>query len=138
MPVTQAQVRAVARALDGVTASREGFSFSVKRGAKDVGIAWAWRERIHPRKARVPSTEVMAVRVADLEEKESLLALDPGKYFTEPHYDGYPAVLVRLGAVTRAEVRRLLLEAVRAALPVKPARKVTARPARRKRAARDR
>ncbi|MFO0582412.1 MAG: hypothetical protein U0229_09085 [Anaeromyxobacter sp.] len=138
MPVTQAQVRAVARTLDGVTAAREGFSFAVKRGAKDVGIAWAWRERVHPRKARVPSAEVMAVRVANLEDKESLLALDPSKYFTEPHYDGYPAVLVRLSAVSRTEVRRLLQEAVRAALPVKAPRRPTPRSPTRKRAARDR
>jgi hypothetical protein len=39
---------------------------------------------------------VFAVRVASLAEEEGLLAADPEKFFTEPRYDGLPAVLVRL------------------------------------------
>ena len=28
-----------------------------------------------------------------------LIASDPEKFFTEPHYNGFPAVLVRLAAI---------------------------------------
>lgn len=48
-------------------------------------IARAWAERIHPKKARVPSAEVIAVRVASQAEKEMLLASDAEMFFTEPH-----------------------------------------------------
>jgi hypothetical protein len=60
---------------------------------------------------------VLAVRVADGNEKAALLAADPDKFFTEPHYNGYPAVLVRLRAVSAAELRALLVEAWRCQAP---------------------
>ena len=41
----------------------------------------------------------LVVFVADLEEKEALLASEPKKFFTTPHYDGYSTVLVNLKAV---------------------------------------
>jgi hypothetical protein len=62
-----------------------------------------------------PFGEVLMVRVADLGEKEALLASDPRAYFTVPHYDGYPAVLVRLALAARDEVHELLLDAWRRA-----------------------
>ena len=37
----------------------------------------------------MPNPEVLAVRVASLAEKEELLAADPEKFFTEPHYNGF-------------------------------------------------
>jgi hypothetical protein len=46
-----------------------------------------------------------------------LLALDPVKFFTEPHYNGFPAVLVRLPAVTARELRPLIAEAWRCQAP---------------------
>jgi hypothetical protein len=52
----------------------------------------------------------LVVFVADLEEKEALLASDPAKFFTTPHYDGYPTVLVRLEAVDVDELRELIAE----------------------------
>ncbi len=58
-----------------------------------------------------PYGEVLMVRVADLGEKEELLASDPRAFFTVPHYDGYPAVLVRLPLVDEQELRELLLDA---------------------------
>ena len=48
---------------------------------------------------------MIAVRVASLDDNEFLLGLDPEKFFTEPHYNGFPAVLVRLPAVTTRELR---------------------------------
>src|SRR3954454_199723 len=58
-----------------------------------------------------PYGEVLMVGVGDLGAKDALLASDPGAYFTVPHYDGYPAVLVRLAEADEAEVRELLVEA---------------------------
>ena len=55
--------------------------------------------------------EVLMVGVADLGEKEALLVDDPVTYFTVPHYDGYPAVLVRLSKADDTELNELLMEA---------------------------
>lgn len=51
------------------------------------------------------------------EAPDFLLALDPVKFFTEPHYNGFPAVLVRLPAVTARELRPLIAEAWRCPAP---------------------
>jgi len=52
--------------------------------------------------------------------KEALLADDPAVYFTTPHFDGYPAILVRLeriGAEELEELEELLAEAWLARAP---------------------
>ena len=41
-------------------------------------------------------------------DKQSLIAADPDKFFTEPHYNGFPAILVRLPAIEVAELDELL------------------------------
>jgi len=61
---------------------------------------------------------VLAVRVANLTEKDRLLAAEPAKLFTEPHYEGFPAVLVRLEAVNVADLKRLLTNAWRCQAPI--------------------
>jgi hypothetical protein len=88
-------------------------------GVAGKGFAWTWMERIAPKRPRVPCPGVLAVRVADLEEKEALLASDDRVYFTEPHYNGFPAVLVRLAEVEPEELRALLTEAWRSRAPKK-------------------
>jgi hypothetical protein len=70
-----------------------------------------------------PYGEVLMVKVADLGEKDALLASDPATYFTVPHYDGYPAVLVRLAVADPGELRELLTEAW---MRVAPKRALTA------------
>jgi hypothetical protein len=58
--------------------------------------------------------DVLMFRVADLEEKELLLADARGVFFTTPHFDGYPAVLVRipdLARLDREELGDLVAEA---------------------------
>ena len=52
----------------------------------------------------------LVVFVADLGEKEAMLASDPEKFFTTPHYDGYPTVLVHLEAVDVEELRELVTD----------------------------
>jgi len=74
-------------------------------------------ERVAPKKARVPQPNVIAVRVANLFDKDFLLARDPVEFFTEAHYDGFPAILVRLPAVTARELRPLITEAWRCQAP---------------------
>lgn len=64
-----------------------------------------------------PYDEVLMVGVADLGEKEALLTDDPETFFTVPHYDGYPAVLVRLARCDPEELRELLLDAWLRAAP---------------------
>lgn len=46
-----------------------------------------------------PGGPILAVRVADLGEKEALLAAHPEAFFTIPHFDGYAAVLIELPKV---------------------------------------
>ena len=47
-----------------------------------------------------PDGPILALRVADLEEKEAVLAMHPKGFFTIPHFDGFAAVLVLLRAFT--------------------------------------
>jgi hypothetical protein len=59
-------------------------------------------------------SDVLMFRVADLGEKEVMLADDRGVYFTTPHFNGYPAVLMRipdLARIDRDELRDLVAEA---------------------------
>ena len=111
---TQADVRRIALSLPGATEGEDRFAFSVRNGNKDKGFAWVWLERIDPKKARCRKPKVLAVRVADEGEKSALIASDPEKFFTEPHYNGYPAVLIRLPTIrvpraARADHRRVAL-----------------------------
>jgi hypothetical protein len=64
-----------------------------------------------------PFGEVLMLRVADLGEKDALLESEGDTYFTVPHYDGYPAVLVRLDRAGDDELRELLVEAWMRAAP---------------------
>jgi hypothetical protein len=82
-------------------------------------FAWTWKKRVHEKRARVEQLDVFAVRVTGEEEKQVLIASDPGKFFTEPHYNGYPAVLVRLDAIDGEELAELLTDAWRNAAPRK-------------------
>jgi hypothetical protein len=114
---TQGDVRRIALTLPGTVEGRDHFAFSVEIKGKLKGYAWVWMERVHPKKARVPCPSVLAVRVRDEAEKAALLAGDPERFFTEPHYNGFPAVLVRLPRVSSAQLRALLLEAWRCMAP---------------------
>jgi hypothetical protein len=58
-----------------------------------------------------PSGPILGVRTADLEMKEVLLASNPRVYFTTPHFDGYPAVLIRLEKISATELKDVVTEA---------------------------
>ena len=72
-----------------------------------AGKKWMLRLRTNP--------DGLVIGVSDLEEKEALLEGHPDVFFTTPHYDGYPYVLVRLDAVDPAELAELLEDAWRMA-----------------------
>jgi hypothetical protein len=114
---TQADVRRIALSLPEVEEAEGRFAFSVRNKGKLKGFVWVWMERIHPKKPRVPQPKVLAVRVANLTDKDLLISAAPEKFFTEPHYNGFPAVLVRLAAVTVRELRPLITEAWRCQAP---------------------
>jgi hypothetical protein len=61
--------------------------------------------------------ETLVVRVVDLEDKEALLRSDPEVFFTTPHYDGYPYVLVRLERADPGTVAELIEDAWRLSAP---------------------
>ena len=114
---TQADVRRIALGLADTREEENRFAFAVRCGEAWKPYCWVWLERIHPKKARVPCAEVLAIRTASLDEKEAMLLAEPERCFTERHYDGYPAVLVRLEKVTARELRPLITEAWRCQAP---------------------
>jgi len=57
-----------------------------------------------------PDGPILAVRVPHVGAKEALLADSPDVYFTTPHFDGYPAILIRLDAIDLPELTEALTE----------------------------
>ena len=69
--------------------------------------------------ARPPDGPILAVRVEDLGEKEAVLAAHPKAFFTIPHFDGYPAVLIELRSVTKQALREAIIDGWLACAPPK-------------------
>jgi len=107
-------VRRIALTLPGAVQDGEKIRYLVDGGK---AFAWTWKQRVEPKKARVEQLDVFAVRVSGEEEKGALIAAEPDTFFTEPHYNGYPAVLVRLDAIENDEFAELLTDAWRCAAP---------------------
>jgi len=85
------------------------------------GKAFAWNRPLRTKDrdelgAAAPDGPILAVRVADLGEKEAILATG-GPWFTTKHFNGYPAVLVSLDDATPAQLEELILDAWRAMAP---------------------
>jgi hypothetical protein len=114
---TQDDVRRLALALPETREADDRFAFSVLNKGKQNNFVWVWAERIHPKQARVPNPAVVAVRVSDQIEKEILLRSDEKKFFTESHYNGFPAVLVRLAVIDAGELEELITNAWRYRAP---------------------
>ena len=113
----QNDVRRIALSFPETSEDEGHFAFAVNNRGKRKGFTWVWMERVHPKKARVPNPGVLAVRVQDTQEKEMLLATEPEIFFTEPHYNGFPAVLVRLSAVDVVDLKNLLMNAWKCQAP---------------------
>ena len=58
-----------------------------------------------------PDGPILGARVEHVGAKEALLADDSGVFFTTPHFDGYPAVLVRLDRIAAEELEEVVVEA---------------------------
>ena len=67
--------------------------------------------------AEAPQGPILGARVEHLIAKEALLADDPDVYFTTPHFDGYPAVLVQLERIGLDDLQELVVEAWLARAP---------------------
>jgi hypothetical protein len=64
-----------------------------------------------------PDGPILGARVEHLVAKEAMLADDSGVFFTTPHFDGYPAVLVRLEAIAPDDLEEVIVEAWMAQAP---------------------
>jgi hypothetical protein len=100
-----ARVGAIALSLPGAEDGSSPASLAFTVAGR--GFAWSWQERVEPRKPRRPRLDVLAVR-CEIDRKEMLLEAAPEVYFTEPHYDGYPSILIRLDAIGDEELAQML------------------------------
>jgi len=91
-------VQEIALSFPDVEESHDGrIAYSVR----GKGFAWEARER---------DGGGLAVRV-DREEKQLFLDANPDAYFTSPHYNGYPAIQIRVESIGRDELRERLEDA---------------------------
>ena len=110
--LTTDDVDELARALPDVTVGTRWHNRTWLVGGK--GFAW---ERPFSKAdikrfgdARMPTGPILAIRVADLGEKEAVLAANPKAFFTIAHFDNYPAILIQLDKATRTAVREALID----------------------------
>ena len=79
----------------------------------------AWERPLRPSErhalervgSQPPHGDILAVRVSDEGVKFALIGDEPGIYFTTPHFDGYPAVLVKLAEISVRGLEELITEA---------------------------
>jgi hypothetical protein len=83
---------------------------------------FVWERPLRPKEVQAlgadpPRGPILGARVEHLGAKEALIASEPGVFFTTPHFDGYPAVLVRLDEIDPRELHELIVEAWLARAP---------------------
>ena len=102
----QEDVRRIALSLPDTVEGDDRFAFSVMNKGKAKGFAWIWMERIQPKKPRVPNSG--GARGAVRQPRRERIAARvrrPEKFFTEPHYNGFPAVSYASPPSTRTSSR---------------------------------
>ena len=122
--VTIDRVASIALALPEVTEAERGGT----RTWFVAGRAFAWERPF--RKADIarfgdvdpPAGPILAVRVASLDDKDAVLAVDRPGFFTIPHFDGYAGLLIQLAAVALPDLRAALRDAWLASAPSRLAR----------------
>ena len=92
---------------------------------RDKGFVW--ERPLRPADVRAlgddaPTGPILGARVEHLVAKEALLADDPEVFFTTPHFDGYPAILVRLDRIAVEDLKEVIVEAWLARAPKRLAR----------------
>lgn len=99
----------------GLPDTSEGFSWGSPRWTvHGKGFVWDRPLRNSDLEAlgdAAPDGPVLGARTADEGVKTALIADNPDVYFTTPHFDGYPAILVRLNAIDVDELTELITEA---------------------------
>jgi hypothetical protein len=81
---------------------------------RDKGFVWERplrRGDIEALGADAPDGPILGARVEHEVAKQALLADDPSVFFTTPHFDGYPAILLRLDAITVGDLDEVVTEA---------------------------
>jgi hypothetical protein len=105
----------VARIALALPETSEGTSHGNRSwGVKDKGFVWQRPLRRGDYEAlgdAAPDGPILGVRVEHLGAKEALLADDPDVFFTTPHFDGYPAVLVQLERISLEDLTEVIVEA---------------------------
>jgi len=87
---------------------------------KDKLFVWERPLRASDLKAlgdAAPQGPILGARVEHLVAKEALIADPSGVYFTTPHFDGYPAILVELQKISVADLEEVTVEAWLARAP---------------------
>ena len=118
------EVRRIALALPDTSEQLSPYGH-VSWRVRDKGFVWERPLRRTDLVAlgdHAPSGAILAARVEHLGAKEALLGDDPEVFFTTPHFDGYPAVLVRLEKIALDELEELIVEAWLARAPKRLAR----------------
>jgi hypothetical protein len=85
---------------------------------------FVWERPLRPREIEAlgtaaPKGPILGARVEHLAAKEVLLASEPRVFFTTPHFDGYPAVLVRLQRIGVQDLEEVVVEAWLARAPAR-------------------
>jgi len=88
---------------------------------------FVWERPLRPADLRAlgsdaPTGPILGARVEHLVATEALLADDPEVFFTTPHFDGFPAVLVRLDKIAVEDLEEVVVEAWLARAPKRLAR----------------
>jgi hypothetical protein len=138
MAMTFEDVAAFAMTLPGVTV---GTRWANRTWMVD-GKGFAWQRPFSKADLKrfgdepPPAGEILAVSVENLDAKDALLAMAPPGFFTIPHFNGYPAVLIALRQARSKDVRAAILGAFRSVASSRPIAKRAALRARKPRASR--
>jgi hypothetical protein len=125
-------VHAIVTKLPGVTVGTRWGSLTYLVGDK----SFAWQRPFSKADLRrfgdetPPAGEILAVRVAGLDAKDALLAMEPRGFFTIPHFNGYAAILIELRRARLKDVRAAILDAYDAVATQPPAKPPRPRPRR--------